>query len=354
MLSTASLTGFVERGIYNGIIPITLTDYSQDSGGSDRNNPISGNCAVRKNTGGASNSIFVDTGVACLDGAFYSTGTVSAIDIDTAARYNARFNPGGMVLPTALNEECWVLVIVDPELAGAYNNVGFVGGTVVDTSTGIYPQMPANHLIKQSAILGAVRVTYGTPTLVVAACEDKRVFIRGGPIPITSLFDSAGNPTDPINDYGVSPSLNAGDLPITNLGEIYGRNPQGFQAIDFIHGAGETHLFYQADNAIGSGAGGAYQLTPVHRQAKETLAYIGAGAVGLTLSPLLTEFSATEHLITATWFDATGVAMAPLKEGPHYSVSGKTLTFTDLGMIFPPLGPLGPGDVVVSYTHAGY
>jgi len=355
VLSTASLTNFLENSIYNGVVPITLTDYSKDSGGTDRNNPISGNACVRKNTGGATNSIFVDVGVACLDGVFYSVGNASAFNIDTSARYNARFNAGGMVLPTGVNQECWVLVIVDPELTSSLNNIGLVCGTVVDTSTGLFPQMPSSHLIKQSCILGAVRVAYGSP-LVVSNCEDKRQFIRGGPIPLTGLYNSAGNGTDPLNDYSLTPALTAGNLPVDKLGLVYARNPAGFNTdSDYPHGTGQTHLFFQGDKAVGAGSGGAYQLTPVHRQAKETLSYTGAGALTLTYTPLATETVNTVHLITATWFAASGATMCPLKEGPHYAVSGKTLTFTNLAAtVSAPLGPLGSGDIRVSYTHAGY
>jgi len=357
VLSTASLTGFAERGLYNGIIPLTLTNYGNDSGGSDRNNPISGNCAVRKN-GAASNSIFVDTGVACLDGIYYNVGNVAAFDIDNVAFYNARFNAGGMVLPSVVNEECWVLVIVDPELPGT-NNVGLVGGTVVDTSTGIYPQMPSSHLIKQSCILGAVRVSYATPLLNVVSVEDKRLFIRGGPIPLTAL-EGSGGAIDPQNDYGTIPALTPGGLPMATLGMVYARDPAGYNPLNaHIHGAGETHLFYQADQAIGAGNGGAYQITPVHRQAKEVVGYVGLGpaAAPLQFTPLSVENTAgaaTLHIVSGVWADITGKTV-PLIEGVHYTIMGKIVTFMDLALTVPvPQGPLGAGDVWFYYTHAGY
>jgi len=355
VLSTATLTGFLERGIGNGVIPISLTDYSSDSGAGDRNNPISGNCCVRPNAGGDANEIFVDSGVVCLDGVFYSVGSASAFDIDTASYYNSRFNAGGMVLPSALNEECWVLVIADPELT-ATNNIGLVCGTVVDTSTGIYPQMPSSHLIKQSVILGAVRVTYATP-LNVASVEDKRVFIRGGPLPLTAMKDPSGNGIDPSNDYGTTPALSSGALPLTDLGTLYARDPNGFQvSATSIHGDGETHLFFQSDQAIGSGAGGAYQLTPVHKQAKETISYTGGGSSGsLSFTPLADETGGSTRLITAVWFGSGDSQMCPLKEGPHFTVAGKLITFGDLSLtVISPLGPLGVGEVEFYYTHAGY
>ena len=357
VLSSATLSNFVERAIYNGVVPVTLTDYSQDESGTDRNDPILGNCSVRKNTGGASNSIFVDTGIACLDGGYYSVGSAGAFNIDTASYYNTRFNPGGMILPAAVNEECWVLVIADPELSGT-NNIGLVAGTVVDSSTGIYAQMPSSHLIKQSCVLGAARVTYGTPNLVVAAIEDKRVFIRGGPLPLTALFHSDGTASHPVNDYGTSPSLTPGSLPVTNMGTLYSRDPNEHMVLPdptAVHGYGQTHLFYQADMAIGAGDGGAYQLTPVHRQVKEILSYTAPGGVGLQFTPLPCETDITKHIVTACWFSSSGNHAAPLKEGVHYTIAGKVLTFADLNTTMgPPLGPLGPGDVEVLYTHSGF
>lgn len=339
VLSTATLTGFLERGLGNGVVPITMTDYGSDA---SRNNPISGNACVRPNTGGATNSIFVDTGVVCLDGAFYNVGSASAFDFDTASYYNARFNAGGMVLPSALNEECWVLVIVDPELSGT-NNIGLVCGTVVDTSTGIYPQMPSSHLIKQSCILAAIRVTYASP-LVVASVEDKRVFIRGGPLPLTALFDSSSTETDPLNDYGTTPALTAGNLPITNMGLLYARDPGGS-----LPGSGETHLYYADDQ------GTAHQITPLPRQDKQTISYTGPGSGGnLTYTPIAAPSTGGEHVISAVWFGSASTQMCPLREGIHYTVSGTTIAFFDLSItVASPLGPLGAGDVVFTYAYNG-
>lgn len=354
VLSTATLTNFLEHGLGNAVIPITMTDYSADSGGSDRNNPISGNACVRPNTG-SQGHIYVDTGTVCLDGTFYSVGSASSFAINTSSYYNSRFNAGGMVLPSAANEECWVLVIVDPELTGT-NNVGLVCGTVVDTSTGIYPQMPSGHLVKQSLILGAVRLTYGSPP-IVAAVEDKRVFLRGGPIPLTALKNTSGNGTEPLNDYSLTPALNAGNLPISGLGLIYARDPNGFApgVSATAHGNGETHLFYTSDEGLGAGAG-SFQLTPTHRNHKEVIAYSGAGAGATLLSftPLTSETDATKHLITATWFGSSSSQMCPLREGVHFTVSNRTVTFLDLSStVIAPLGPLGPGDVEFYYTHSG-
>lgn len=348
VLSSATLTNFVERGIGNGVIPINLTNYGADAGGSDRNNPIVGNCVVRPNSGGATNSIFVDAGVVCLDGVFYSVGSGTAFDIDTNAYYNSRFNAGGMVLPSGSNQECWVLVIVDPELNGT-NNIGLVCGPIVDVTTGLYPQMPYSHLVKQSVVLAAMRITYASP-LNVAAIEDKRMFIRGGPMPLTTLVKSDGTPTDPINDYGTSPSLTAGTLPETGLGVFYARDPLGHQpALALPHGAGQTHLFYQSDIAVGAGAGGSYQITPVHRIEKQILS-VGGGAGALTAlacTPLASATGAANtHLISILWTNADGSSTKAWVENVHYTVSGKVVSVTAVAAV--------PGSAEITYTHAGY
>ena len=357
ILSSASLTNFVERGINNGVIPISLTNYSADSGGSDRNNPIAGNCCVRKNTGGGqTKSFFVDAGTVSLDGMFYTVGSSASLDVDTAALYNARFN-ASVSLPNVANEECWVLVIVDPELSGT-NNIGLVCGQKVDVSGGQFPQMPASHLVKQSSVLAAIRVTNGP---VVAAVEDKRVFIRGGPIPLTKMIEASGAGTHPTNTLVSTPSLNAANLPIAGLGTLYSRDPAGHSAAAdaaLAHGHGQTHLFYQADIAVGSASGGAYQLTPVHRQSVDVYAYVGAGALPLLFTPLINEKLAGVFLIKATWFSSNAAQSCRLLQGVHYTVSGKVATMLNLATTatnpHTSAGIAASGFIEFSYTHAGY
>ena len=349
VISSATLTNFVERGIGNGVIPIGLTNYDTDSGGSDRNNPIVGNCVVRPNGSGDANSIFVDAGVVCLDGMYYNVGSGTAFNFNTSGYYNNRFNSGGMVLPAGSNQECWVLAIVDPELNGT-NNIGLVCGPVVDVSTGVYPQMPSSHLIKQSVVLAAMRITFASP-LNVAAIEDKRMFIRGGPLPLTTLKDSDGDATDPLNDYGTSPSLTAGTLPEAGLGLFYARDPLGHNAgagVN-IHGVNQTHLFYQSDIAVGPGAGGSYQITPVHRMDKEIKSVAAqAGALAaLNYTPLLSTLG-TIHIVSIQFSTANGSATTNWVQGIHYTVNGKVITSTSVGVA------AGAGSAEITYTHSGY
>ncbi len=70
--------------------------------------------------------------------------------------------------------------------------------------------------------------------------------------------------------------LNAANLPITDMGLIYARDPTGTTlpsgtAIPAPQGTGETNLFYQTDvSPLKS-----FQLTPVHKTSKVSFAYTG-------------------------------------------------------------------------------
>ena len=82
-----------------------------------------------------------------------TVGSASSLDVDTAGLYNACFNPLGVAgLPSALNEECWVLVVVDPELGAATNNIGLVCGQKVNTGGGQY-LMPSSQLVNNLLFL---------------------------------------------------------------------------------------------------------------------------------------------------------------------------------------------------------
>jgi len=364
ILSTATLTNFVEQGLGNGVIPITLNVYSADSGGSDRNNPIGGNCCVRKNTGGTL-SFFVDVGTVALDGMFYTVGSASSLDINTAALYNARFNAGWTTasLPNAPNEEAWVLVIVDPE--NNTNHMSLVCGQKVDVSGGMFPQMPSSQLVKQSSILAAIRVTNGP---VVTAVEDKRAFIRGGPIPLTKLVRADGNPAYPENDLITTPAINSANLPIAGLGMLFNRDPIRHSASvtavnpNQQHGAGQSHLFYQGDIAIGGASGGAYQLTPVHRQHIQTWAYTGptpAPYVAIfAFTPLVSEIDSGEHLVLAIWYAANHSQSCVLHEGVHFAISGNQLIMFDLAVTatnpHTSAGIAVTGYIKIHYTHSGF
>ena len=359
VLTSAPLTNFVERGLCNGVVPITMTQYQLDSGATDRNHPFTGNCSVRKNTGGTK-SFFVDAGVVCLDGMFYNVGSASSLDIDDSNLYYARFNAGWTAasLPNSANEECWVLVIADPELN--QNGLSLVCGQKVNVSSGLYPQMPSSHLVKQSVVLAAIRVTNGP---VVTAVEDKRVFVGAGPLPLTKLQDASGA-AYPHNNMAASPAITSANLPITGLGLMFTRDPAGHsasvQAVDPAqqHGAGQTHLFYQTDQGVG--AGHAHQLTPVHRQHKQGFNYTGPGVHGTAFefTPLVNEINPTKHLVSAVWFSTNSAQSVNLVEGIHFTIAGTALTMLDLATTatnpHTSAGVAATGYVLFTYTHSGY
>ena len=126
VLASPTLTNFVENGMGNGVIPLTLNRYDE----SDRNNPISGNACVRPNgTLGSTSELYVDTGVVQLDGMFYSVGSGSVLDIAASTNYHSSYH--GSPIPNGSNaaDEAILLVYVDPRLT---NNIGFVYGSYVD------------------------------------------------------------------------------------------------------------------------------------------------------------------------------------------------------------------------------
>jgi hypothetical protein len=351
VLTSPSLTNWVERGNANGVIPVTLNRYDE----SDRNNPVSGNCCVRPNgTIGSTKELYVDAGVVQLDGMFYNVGSASVLDISATTNYYSSYHSTAIPNGTNADDEAILLVYVDPRLP---NNVGFVYGSYVDTSTGVYPQSPSNHLVLQNTVLAAVRVGKGSSNPVILAIEDKRSFIRPGPVALSAVEHSNGDEDNLRNDF-IS-GFNAADLPITNLGVLYARDPSGF--ITTPQGTGQTHLFFQSDQGLGitPGGGGAYQLTPVHRTSKTpdipytaaTVLNFGTPApAGLAFKPLLSEEDGAQSLITIDVYTAAGAHLATLKETTHYTVSASALTVNDPTAN----GVATAGIMVITYVHAGH
>ena len=316
------MTNWVERGNGNGVVPITLNKYDE----SDRNNPVSGNCCVRPSgTIGSSKLLFVDAGVVQLDGMFYDVGSVSTLDITASSNYHTPYHASAIPNGTNPSDEAILLVYVDPRLP---SNVGFVYGSYVDTSTGLYPQSPSNHLVLQNTVLAAVRVGKGATHPVILAIEDKRSFIRPGPVPLSAIEHSDGTEENLRNDFVAG--FNAANLPIPDLGVLFARNPQNFA--QFPQGIGQTHLFFQSDQGLGShpNGGGTYQITPVHRTAKTPpIPYAGPtnlpfgtpAPIGILFKPLLSEEDGATHLITVDCFGPANESLGSLAEILHYSLN---------------------------------
>ena len=353
VLTSPSLTNWLERGNGNGIIPITLNRYDE----SDRNNPVSGNCCVRPNgTIGSTKQLFVDAGVAQLDGMFYNVGSASTLDITATTNYHSPYHASAIPNGSNPADEAILLVYVDPRLP---NNVGFVFGSYVDTASGLYPQSPSNHLVLQNTVLAAVRVGKGATHPVILAIEDKRSFIRPGPVPLSAIEHNDGSEENLRNDF-VS-GFNAANLPITDLGVLFARNPDGYAP--FPQGVGQTHLFFQSDQGLGRNpnGGGAYQITPVHRTAKTPLIphSVGSSLVlpfgtaapnGLLFKPLLSEDGFPTHLVRVDIFGPLNDYLGVLIEGLHYTVNAGDLTINDPGT-YPGLGS-ACNHVVITYTHS--
>jgi len=351
VLTSPSLTNWVERGNGNGVIPITLNRYDE----SDRNNPVSGNCCVRPNgTIGSTKELYVDAGVVQLDGMFYNVGSASVLDIAATTNYYSSYHASAIPNGTNPNDEAILLVYVDPRLP---NNVGFVYGSYVDTSTGLYPQSPSNHLVLQNTVLAAVRVGKGASNPVILAIEDKRVFHRPGPVALSAIEHSDGTEENLRNDF-VS-GFNAADLPITELGVLYARDPSGFT--DFPQGTGQTHLFFQSDQGLGitAGGGGAYQITPIHRTSKTpSIPYVGptvlnfgiAAPAGLLYKPLQSEEDGATHLVNVDVYGVGNAFLGTLIETLHYTVNAGDLTLNDPATL--PAGFATATQAVITYTHA--
>jgi len=337
VLSSPTLTNFNERGLMNGVVPTLLNDYNDTA----RNTTNSGDCVCTKS---GTQSIVIAVGTILVDGVFYEIGTQTLNAATVTAQY-ATYNSTAPTL-TSSNHERILLVYFDPTITG---NIGFVYGAELDTSGGTYPTSPKDHLVKQTIVLASARLRKVDNTVQIAGVEDKRVFIRPGPFPVSSLINGAGAATMPTNTFV---SGNAGTAPVPGLGFIFARDPLGLGG-SFADGRGATHLFYQSDLRIDQlGTGGAYQITPTHRTSIKTATYTGP-AVNVTLahSPLGSQDEATTKLVDVLLYrdNATPRFIATLVQGLDYTISANVVTInTSLG--YTPT----PTDVKITYVHAGH
>lgn len=349
VLTSPSLTNTVENGLGNGVIATTLNQYNA----TDRNNPVSGNCTVRPNgTIGSTSQLYVDAGTVHLDGMFYTVGSGSVLDITAGTNYHSGYHGSPIPNGGSSTQEAILLVYVDPRLT---NNIGFVYGSYVDTATGLYPSSPSAHLVLQNTVLAAVRIGRGALGPVILAIEDKRSFVRPGPIALTNTINAAGANANRRND--LIAGFNASNLPITNMGLLFARKPSGF--ITNAQGGTQSHLFWQSDAGIGlqAGGGGTYQLTPVHRTAK-TAPIAWSAALTLTFGtanqiiakPLLSEADGTTSLVTIRAYDSSYRLEHVLIETQHYTVNAGNIVINAPASVNGASG----GYVVVEYIHASH
>jgi len=338
ILTSPTLTNFNERGLLNGVVPILLNDIND----SNRNSSTVGNCAVSH----SSTTLSIAAGTVLLDGVFHSIGSAS-IDI-TSSSHTGKFPKNSSTLPTltGANYERILLVYVDPAITG---KIAMIYGNEVNTGSGVYPQSPSAHLDKQTIVLAAVRLTYSSG-VAVGNVNDKRVFLRPGPLPLSALINSGNSATSPVNTLVTN---NTGNLPITDMGFVFARDPTGLGS--YPNGAGETHLFFQSDQAtsanVPSESGAAYQITPVHRTSIKTASYNGSSTdVVLAFEPLGSQDEASTKLVEVMIYKTgTPRFIANLVQGSDFTISNRTVTINGS------LGYTGtPTNAKITYVHAGH
>lgn len=351
VLSSPTLTNFNERALLNGVVPTTINDYH--SSNSTRNTHQTGNCAVSK----SGTSVVVAAGTVLLDGMFYE---ISSTSIDITSGGNAsKFLGGAIPTLTGANYERILLVYIDPTISG-YIKLAF--GNEIDTASGSYPQSPTGHLANQTVILASCRLTYSSG-VVITTVEDKRVFVRPGPLPLSALTNHASNGSFPANDF-ISGSQ-AGTLPVANLGFLFARDPAG---ITNALGSGQLHLFWQSDQGLGenAGGGGAYQLTPTHRTSIKQFTWAPGSAKTITFGtdilykPLQSQDDTGLYLIDIVAWDASDAVKTEgrLIQGKHdgtnndfYVNSGGTAITIPTNSGF---NSAGADNIQITYIHAGH
>ena len=241
-------------------------------------------------------------------------------------------------------------------------------GDEIDTSGGSYPQSPSGHLVNQSVVLGSCRLTYSSG-VVITTVEDKRVFVRPGPVPLSALTNHASNGSFPANDF-ISGSQ-AGTLPVANLGFLFARDPAG---ITNAQGSGQLHLFWQSDQGLGenAGGGGDYQLTPTHRTSKKIFTWDATSSKTITFgtdilyTPLQSQDQTDLYLIEITAFDVSDTGSNKLNDGVLIqgpkggggTPAGEFYVASDGNSITIPAhtgyNSGGADRIILTYTHAGH
>lgn len=356
VLTSPTLTNFLERSLLNGVLPISLNDYSSTT----RNDPTSGNCAVAPSgTLGTTSSVTVQGGTVSLDGMFYAVSQTTYNVGTNTANLHSTHSSTAIANPTGANDEAIMLVYVDPTLP---NNIGLIYGSFVDTGSGLYPSSPSAHLDQQSVVLAALRMGKGASNAVVVGVEDKRAFVRPAPLMMSKLVHSDGSDSNPRNDHIAG--FNAADLPVTGAGFLFARDPSGFHG-GTPQGIGQTHLFFQSDQGLdrNPNGGGVYQITPVHRTSKAILTYTAGPLVvpygapppaGINFAPLLSEDDPTLYLVEIVAYQNTaGVAASRYRliYGQDYTVGPGSISITDIGAAY---APAILDRIEITYVHAGH
>ena len=358
VLTSPTLTNFNERGLMNGVIPVSVNDYH--SSNSNRISPTVGNCAV-SSSGTPAQTVVIAAGTVLLDGMFYevSSATIDISDNSNTGKFP--YNSSALPTLTSTNHERILLVYLDPTLAGF---IGLIFGSEIDTSSGSYPQSPTGHLAKHTTVLASCRLTKSGSDVILSSVDDKRVFIRPGPMPLSALTNHASDGSNPANDFIAGSQ--AGTLPVTDLGFLFARDPSGLSGSP--NGTGQTHLFFQSDQGLGenAGGGGVYQLTPVHRTSIKQLSWSPGSQKTITFGtdilfkPLTSQDDSGLFLIDIVAWDASDSVKTEgrLIQGKHdgtnndyYVNSGGTAIIIPTNSGF---NSAGADNIQVTYTHAGH
>ena len=347
VLASPTLTNFNQRALLNGVIPLTLNNYNTGS----RNTTASGNCACSR---ASVTTILVQAGTVMVDGVIHSI-TSRTLSIATTTLY-ATYNDSNAPTLSA-GQERILLVYFDPSITAENGKIGFIYGDPVDESAGAYPSSPSGHLAKQTIVLASARLHYSSNAVQIDSLEDKRVFARPGPLTLSSVIaHTSGVATSDVNAL-VSGST--GNMPITDLGFLFARDPTGLGGTP--DGAGQTHLFFQSDQLVTAqaptGPGGAYQITPIHRTAIKTDTWTGgAKTVTLLYDPLSSVETTSSKLVQVMAYDTTPSSntkqfLGILVQGQEFTVANNVVTINTAGAN---IGYGGASHVEITYTHAGH
>lgn len=352
VLASPTLTNFNQRALLNGVIPLTLNAYNVTA----RNNTASGNCACEKQD---YKTIDVKAGTVIVDGVIHAIAARD-IDITTSALYATHSTHSNFTGLNAAEEEAILLVYFDPAINEANNQtkLGLICGTVVDTSSGVYPSSPSAHLSNQTIVLASARLHYDNSRQEIASLEDKRVFARPGPLTLSSVIaHTSGAATSDVNALV---SSSTGNMPITDLGFLFARDPTGLGGTP--DGAGQTHLFFQSDQLVTAqaptGSGGAYQITPIHRTSLKHLAWTPGSQKVVTFGtdilfkPLTSQDTSSLYLLDILAYDddASGSKkyLGHLVQTEDYTVSSSAITIPANSQYST------ASHIEIRYIHAGH
>ena len=241
-LSSPTLTNMLEGIHGNGII--RLQDGAYDS---SRNETNSGNQPGSMTKHSDIWKLNVQGGLAVLDGVLYEFGggpggAGSVVELGTHGTGSAL---------GAAGEQSVYVIYVTPKGTDGHLHVSAAGGPPVQTSTGIYPQLPDTHLITNATtnekiiVIGTVRCSYTTTgggsnshNVQIDELNDQRHFISSAarymvPLTASGLDDGSGG-------AGTKHIVRGATKGITTAAELLNMNGEMTSPVDGNFGAGHA------------------------------------------------------------------------------------------------------------------